>query len=87
MILNPKTLEKLRNLINEETERRSGQKLVIFFNKFGFSDTYGPGFPSRWKYTDDRLEKITVLLNLTSVLRQCLHQLILLVITMSLINT
>ena len=58
MILNPKTLEKLRDLINEETERRSGQKLVLFFNKLGFSDTYGPGFPSRWKYTDDRLEKI-----------------------------
>lgn len=58
MILNSKTLEKLRLLINEETENRSGPKLVSFFNKLGFSDTYGPGFPSRWKYTDDRLEKI-----------------------------
>lgn len=58
MILNYKTLEKLRLLINEETENRSGPKLVSFFNKLGFSDTYGPGFPSRWKYTDDRLEKI-----------------------------
>ena len=58
MILNYKTLEKPRLLINEETENRSGPKLVSFFNKLGFSDTYGPGFPSRWKYTDDRLEKI-----------------------------
>ena len=58
MILNSKTLEKLRLLINEETENRSGTKLISFFNKLGFSDNYGPGFPSRWKYTDDRLEKL-----------------------------
>jgi hypothetical protein len=58
MILNGKTLEKLRELINEETENRSGSKLVSFFNLLGFNDVYGQGFPSRWKYTDDRLEKI-----------------------------
>jgi len=68
MILNSKTLEKLRLLINEETENRSGSKLVGFFNKLGFSDTYGQGFPSRWKYTDDRLEK----LNGTPELDKCI---------------
>ena len=68
MILNSKTLEKLRLLINEETENRSGSKLVSFFNKLGFSDTYGQGFPSRWKYTDDRLEK----LNGTPELDKCI---------------
>lgn len=36
MIISQKTLEKLRDLINEETERRSGPKLVNFFNKYGF---------------------------------------------------
>ena len=45
MILQKKTLEKLRNLINEETEYRSGPKLVQFFNELGFNDTYGQGFP------------------------------------------
>lgn len=58
MILNKKTLEKLRILINEETEYRSGPELVNFFNDLGFNDKYGQGFPSRWYYTDQKLEKI-----------------------------
>lgn len=58
MILQKKTLEKLRDLINEETEYRSGPKLIQFFSQLGFNDTYGQGFPSRWVYTDNKLEKI-----------------------------
>ncbi len=58
MIINDKSIEKLRDLINEETEYRSGPKLIEFFKDLGFNDTYGQGFPSRWKYTDDRLHKI-----------------------------
>ncbi|HAQ19880.1 MAG TPA: hypothetical protein DCR40_11705 [Prolixibacteraceae bacterium] len=58
MILQQKTLEKLRNLINEETEYRSGPKLVAFFNELGFSDVYVQGFPSRWVFTDEKLSKI-----------------------------
>lgn len=58
MLLQDKTLEKLRLLINEETEYRSGPKLVTFFNDLGFNDSYGQGFPSRWIYTDERLNKI-----------------------------
>lgn len=58
MILSPRSLEKLRLLINEETEYRSGLQLVRFFNNLGFRDTYGRDFPSRWMYTDQKLEKI-----------------------------
>ncbi len=58
LILSKKTLEKLRILINEETEYRSGPQLVSFFNSLGFNDVYGQGFPSRWQYTDDRLRQI-----------------------------
>ena len=58
MILQKKTLEKLRNLINEETEYRSGPQLVSFFNNLGFNDQYGQGFPSRWIYTDEKLNLI-----------------------------
>lgn len=58
MKINSKSLEKLRNLINEETEYRSGPKLIKFFNKFGFSDEYDQGFPSRWQYTDEKLSKL-----------------------------
>jgi len=69
MILNQKTLEKLRQLINEETEYRSGPKLVQFFNSLGFSDSYGQGFPSRWAYTDERLAR----LNGTPGIDQCIR--------------
>ena len=58
MILCKKTLECLREMINEKTEYRSGPKLVQFFNELGFNDSYGQGFPSRWFFTDERLTKI-----------------------------
>ena len=58
MILNYKTLEKLRLLINEETEYRSGPQLVSFFNSLGSKDVYSQGFPSRWIYTDNKLNLI-----------------------------
>jgi hypothetical protein len=60
MILSHQALEKLREIINgDNTDRyRSGPKLVEFFNRLGFRDTYGQGFPSRWKYTDEKLKQI-----------------------------
>ena len=58
MTINPKTLEKLRLLINEETEYRSGPQLVVFFNSLGFNDTYARGFPSRKDFTDEKLNKL-----------------------------
>lgn len=70
MILQKKTLERLRDLINEETEYRKGHELVAFFNELGFKDTYGQGFPSRWVYTDSRLEKI----NGTPELDKCIKK-------------
>lgn len=71
MLLQQKTLEKLRNLINEETEYRSGPKLITFFNELGFSDVYAQGFPSRWIYTDEKLNKI----NGTPELDKCIKKL------------
>ncbi|MHB8111728.1 MAG: hypothetical protein ACYDHW_17035 [Syntrophorhabdaceae bacterium] len=72
MIIQEKTLEKLRNLINEETEYRTGPKLVAFFNDLGFKDTYEyHGFPSRWVYTDEKLSKI----NGTPELDKCVKKL------------
>lgn len=58
MILQKETLEKLRDIINEESGYRSGPKLVTFFNNLGFNDKYEQGFPSRWFYTDSRLSEI-----------------------------
>lgn len=58
MFLNKKTLEKLRLIVNEQSEYRSGPQLVDFFNVLGFNDAYGQGFPSRWAYTDEKLTKL-----------------------------
>ncbi|MBN2892079.1 MAG: hypothetical protein JXL97_09445 [Bacteroidales bacterium] len=70
MILQKKTLERLRDLINEETEYRKGHELVAFFNELGFKDSYGQGFPSRWVYTDSRLEKINGTPNLDKCIKK-----------------
>ncbi|MGO2277190.1 MULTISPECIES: hypothetical protein [unclassified Psychrobacter] len=58
MFLSSKSLEKLRILINEDTEYRSGPQLVRLFNGLGFNDIYGQGFPARWEYTDEKLKAI-----------------------------
>lgn len=73
MKLSLKSLEKLRELINEETEYRSGPQLVQFFNRLGFTDTYGQGFPSRWMYTDQRLEEINGAPELDKCIRAVLN--------------
>ncbi len=71
MLISQKTIEKLRTLINEETEYRSGPQLVSFFNKYGFMDSYGNGFPSRWLYTENKIQGI----NGTPELDRCIKDL------------
>lgn len=70
MILNKKTLEKLRELINEKTQYRSGPMLVNLFNELGFNDKYGQGFPSRKSYTDAKLS----LINGTPQIDECIKR-------------
>jgi hypothetical protein len=48
---------------------RSGPMLVQLFNEFGSNDSYGPGFPSRWKYAEERL----LPLNGTPALRKLIN--------------
>lgn len=55
MRLSQKSLKCLREMINEKTMYRSGPVLVALFNKLGSNDSYGQGFPSRWVYTDQKL--------------------------------
>lgn len=69
MKLSDKTLIKLRKLINGETGYRKGSELVEIFNNFGFNDSYGSGFPSRWQYTDEKLRKI----NGTPKIEKCIQ--------------
>lgn len=70
MVLSQKTLECLREMINERTEYRSGPKIIQFFNGLGFNDTYGQGFPSRWMFTDERLSRI----NGTPQIDECIRR-------------
>lgn len=71
MQLSTKTLEKLRDLINETAEYRSGPKIIDFFSAFDYTDVYGQGFPSRWAYTDSRLAKI----NSSEKIKICIQRL------------
>mgnify|MGYP000863934396 CR=1 FL=1 len=53
------TLKFIRDLITGDsgiTPYKSGPLLVEFFNKFGFNCQYGPGFPSRWSFTEENLK-------------------------------
>lgn len=69
MIISSKTAEKLRDLINEETEYRTGSKLVSFFNQCGSRDIYGRGFPSRREYTDGKIRALNGTPNLDKCIR------------------
>lgn len=45
--------------IQDYYKYKSGSRIVEFFNtNFGFSDTYGQGFPPRWFYTTENLKKL-----------------------------
>lgn len=68
MVLSQRTLDCLREMINEKTKYRKGAELVSFFNQLGSLDTYGIGFPSRRTYTDGKLQ----VLNGTPELDKCI---------------
>lgn len=42
---------------NDILPYKSGPQLVEFFVEFGADDIYGVGFPSRWKYTEDKVRE------------------------------
>lgn len=48
---------------------RKGSELVDFFNQFGVEDRYGQSFPSRWKYTEDKLREF----NSTDTLKEIIE--------------
>lgn len=43
---------------NEKSIYRSGPMLVGFFNDLGFDDTYGPGFPTRRVFAEEKIKEI-----------------------------
>jgi hypothetical protein len=51
---------------------RSGPALISFFNEFAGNDSYGQGFPSRWKYAEDKLQGHNGTDDLTAVVEAAL---------------
>jgi hypothetical protein len=59
MKLSSKSLKLLEGVITGNTDKspyRSGPALVSFFNSFGFDDSYGKEFSSRWMYVSNKRE-------------------------------
>ncbi len=65
LTLSARTIAALQKLITGDPVKadvpavapyRSGPYLVAFFNEVSGNDTYGAGFPSRWKYVEDKLQ-------------------------------
>lgn len=60
-MISEETLRNISDLFNGDIEGdffkyKSGPQLVNFFNsRFGYEDSYGQGFPSRWYFTLDKL--------------------------------
>lgn len=51
---------------------KSGPKLVDFFVEFGADDQYGEGFPSRWKYTEDKVREFNGSIALEQIIEELL---------------
>ncbi len=52
------------------TPYRGGPALVELFNRYGSDDVYGGGFPSRWKYAEDKIRE----LNDTDAIRKLIEE-------------
>ncbi len=73
MKISNKVTKQLGTLIAGDTPTApylSGPKLVDFYNECGFDDVYGEGFPSRWKYSTEKIIEA----NGTNVLRKILEE-------------
>lgn len=61
-ITHPVIIEKIaKNFVGDEIipfPKRSGSKLVEFFNEMGYSDIYGVGFPTKWRYATEKIKSL-----------------------------
>jgi hypothetical protein len=73
MKLSGRTIRELAQIITGDSKispYRSGPALVELFNEFGANDVYGQGFPTRWRYAE---EKITTIIGTTEFSRLITH--------------
>lgn len=71
-----RTITALHELVTGDkqlTPYRSGFELVRLFNEYGANDTYGEGFPSRWRYAEGEIERLNDTPALTRLICEVLH--------------
>lgn len=51
---------------------KTGPQLVDFFVQFGANDQYGDGFPSRWRYTEEKVREFNGTKELKNIIEQSL---------------
>jgi Abortive infection C-terminus len=74
-MLTQRSLKQLAGIVTGDTKRspyRSGPQLVGFFNELGDNDTYAQGFPSRWKYAEEKIQRRNNLTDLTKIINSAL---------------
>ncbi len=52
---------------NKMSPYRSGPELIKLFNQVGYNEVYSSGFPSRWRYCEDKLRELNNTTNLNRV--------------------
>lgn len=75
MKLSNKTLDAIGKLVTGDSNLstyRSGPVLVELFNRYGANDSYGQGFPSRWKYTKSHLQRLNDTTQVDALIREIL---------------
>jgi len=61
MEISERTISALGKIVTGDgnlSPNRSGPELVKLFNEFDSNDVYGQGFPSRWKYAEDKIREL-----------------------------
>lgn len=76
MELSGKTLDALCGLITGDAQAdypyRTGPNLINFFSRYGYDESYGSHFPSRARYTEEKLKDLNGTDQMKQVIREAL---------------
>jgi hypothetical protein len=71
MEISERTITALGDIVTGDEQLSpycSGPKLVKLFNEYGANDVYKRGFPSRWKYAENKIRELNGTGNLSSLI-------------------
>jgi hypothetical protein len=76
MELSGKTIDALCGMItgdiDEDYPYRTGPNLINFFSRYGYDESYGSHFPSRTRYTEEKLKELNGTDQMRQVIREAL---------------